>query len=267
MLQEQIPQQTEQPQPPLPAPRRSNRKWIVMGIAGCAVLLCGGLVVGLGATLIVNRLGVIPPQPTVRAIQVPVTLLPDQPTAPSTQPAQPVAPQQPANSLGDPNAPVKVVEYADFQCPYCREYWQQTEPQIVDQYVKTGKVYYEYHSVGAFLGAESGAAAQAAYCAGDQGKFWQYHDTLFANWTGENVGDFTNDKLLQYAASLGLDKGTFGDCLNSGKYAPVLDQDVKDAQAAGIRATPSFIINGKLVEGALPFADFQKAIEAALQGK
>ncbi len=270
MLQEQMPQSTEQPQKPeqpAPAPRRSNRKWIVFGIAGCALLLCAGLVVGVGATLIVNRLGVTPPQPTVKALQVPVTLLPEQPTVVATGPAQAVAPQQPTNSMGDPNAPVKLIEFADFQCPYCREFWQQTEPQIVEQYVKTGKVYYEYHSVGAFLGEESGAAAQAAYCAGDQGKFWQYHDALFSHWTGENVGDFTKDKLLQYAASLGLDKAAFGDCLTSGKYAPILDQDVKDAKAAGIRATPSFLINGKLVEGALPFADFQQAIEAALQSK
>ncbi len=269
MLQEQIPQpveQPEQPQQPAPAPRRSNRMWIVIGIAGCAVLLCGGLVVGVGATFIVNRIGVIAPQPTIKAMQVPFTLLPEA-TLAVTQPAQQTTSNQPANSMGDPNAPVRLIEYADFQCPYCRQFWQETEPQIVEQYVKTGKVYFEYHSVGAFLGDESGAAAQAAYCAGDQGKFWEYHDTLFSNWTGENVGDFTPDKLLQYAASVGLDKGTFGDCLNSGKYASRLDQDVKDAQAAGIRATPSFLINGKLVEGALPFASFQQAIDAALQGK
>lgn len=188
---------------------------------------------------------------------------------PSQDPFPPASavPQQPANTMGNPNAPVKIVEFADFQCPYCMRFAVETEPKIIEQYVKTGKVFYEYHSVGAFLGDESGAAAQAAYCAGDQGRFWEYHNTLFANWTGENVGDFTNDKLQKYAASIGLDTIAFNDCLSTGKYAPLLDQDVQAAKAAGIRATPSFLVNGKLIEGAVPFADFQQAIDAALQGK
>jgi protein-disulfide isomerase len=259
--QDTSPETDQSPQPaPLPPAPRSNRKWIVFGIAGCAVLLCVALVVGLGAFILVDRQMMTAPQPTVQALQVPVTLLPEPTLAALMHTQPPGTAQQPPNSMGNPNAPVKIIEFADFQCPYCRQFWQETEPQVVEQYVKTGKVYYEYHSAGAFLGPESGAAAQAAYCAGDQGKFWQYHDTLFSHWTGENVGDFTNDKLLQYAASLGMDKGLFSDCLNSSKYAPMLDQD-------GIRATPSFLINGKLVEGFLPFADFQQAIETALNGK
>ncbi len=256
------PQQTQGPASKSP---RSPTRWIVLGIVGVFALIgCAGLVTALVLTIVVPQFKGSVSQQAVATIgaSVPTPVKVD-PTAAMTT----VVPRQPANSLGDPNAPVKIVEYADFQCPYCMHFWQETQPQIIEHYVKSGKVYFEYHSVGAFLGPESGAAAEAAYCAGDQGKFWQYHDTLFSNWTGENVGDFTNDKLRGFAASLGLDQAAFSDCLSSGKYAVMLEQDVKDAKAAGVRATPSFLINGNLLEGALPFASFQQAIDAALQGK
>ncbi len=249
-----------------PAPRSSNTKWIALGIGGgCVVLLCLGAVVALAVTGFWQFATKTTVAPTAIIEQVvPITpqlVQPDPTRAPAA------APLGVGNTLGDPNAPVKITEYADFQCPYCMRYWQETEPQIIDQYVKTGKVFYEYRSGGAFLGPESGAAAEAAYCAGDQGKFWEYRDTLFSHWTGENVGDFSDHNLQQYAASAGLDQQTFNDCLASGKYAARIQQDAKDARAAGVSATPSFLINGKLLEGALPFAAFQQMIEAALQGK
>ena len=276
MLEEQKTTLPEDPQPPAPAPQRSNGKWILLGIGGgCSLLACAAVIAALAGSALYPFFRRVSQAPTAIAQQVPATIevgAPTQQPEPNSLPTATMAPQQPArgrpaNTMGDPHAPVKIVEYADFQCPYCMRYSQQTEPQIIDQYVKSGKVFYEYRSVGAFLGPESGAAAQAAYCAGDQGKFWEYHNTLFANWTGENVGDFTNDNLQKYAASLGLDKALFNDCLSSGKYASRLDEDMKSAQAAGVRATPSFVINGRLVEGALPFADFQQVIESALQGK
>ncbi len=176
-------------------------------------------------------------------------------------------PEAKANTMGDPQASVKIIEYADFQCPFCVRFWQETEPQIISTYVATGKVVYEYRSVGAFIGPDSALAAEAAYCAGDQGKFWEYHDVLFSNWTGENVGDFTPFKLSLYAATVGLDQITLDDCVSQGKYIGRVQQDVTDADASGIKATPSFLINGKLLEGAQPFDVFQQAIESALQGK
>ncbi len=249
----------EQIQPEAPqtqAPPRSNRKWIALALGGgCALLACAALVVGVVGTAfypaIRQTLGGETPAPAVASLPVQST----------------PAVQQSGNTLGDPNAPVKIIEYADFQCPYCRMYWQDTEPQIVDTYVKTGKVYYEYRSVGAYLGEESQAAAEAAYCAGDQGKFWEYHDSLFSHWTGENVGDFTPEKLQQYAASVGLDQVAFQECLSSGKQADRVQQDLQNAQKDGIKGTPSFLINGTLIEGAQPFSAFQQAIEQALQGK
>lgn len=176
------------------------------------------------------------------------------------------------NKTGDPDAPITITEFSDYQCPFCARFAENTEQQLVETYVATGKVYFIYRSFGTFIGPESAAAAEASYCAGDQGQFWQYHDLLFANQTGENVGDYTDRKLLAFAESLGLDMTAFRECFNGGKYSQAVTQDGTDALAAGIKATPSFVItytvNGetrtRLIEGAQPFEIFQQEIEAAL---
>jgi len=174
-------------------------------------------------------------------------------------------PQVNANGMGDPNAPVKIIEYSDFQCPYCARFTKETEQQIIDAYVATGKVYFEYHSFGEFIGVESRRAAEAAYCAGDQNKFWPMHDIIFANQTSENAGAFTDKRLTAFADKVGLDAGKFSDCFSSGKYAARVTQDGTDGTAAGVKATPSFTINGKLFEGAQPFSAFQTEIDALLK--
>ncbi len=176
------------------------------------------------------------------------------------------------NGAGDPNAPIKIEEFSDFQCPYCDRFVKQTEAQLVSAYVDTGKVYFVYRSFGEFIGPESRAAAEAAYCAGDQNKFWEMHDILFANQTGENIGDFTDKRLTAFAESIGLDMGKFNSCVSANTYSSRVDQDAKDGLAAGIQATPSFVlsytVNGQvktvLIEGAQPFSEFQSKIEAAL---
>lgn len=176
------------------------------------------------------------------------------------------------NKVGDPNAKVKITEYSDFQCPYCRIFFENTEAQLMEQYVDTGIAYFEYKSVGGFIGPESKDAAEAAYCAGDQGLFFEMHDVIFANQTGENVGAFSERRLEALAESINLDMAAYKDCFSSGNYADLAEQDAKDATAAGIRATPSFIItyevNGeaqtRLIEGAQPVDVFGQEIEAAL---
>jgi protein-disulfide isomerase len=179
-------------------------------------------------------------------------------------------PQVKFNAMGDPNAPVKIVEYSDFQCPYCGQFTTQTEQKIIDAYIATGKVYFEYRSFGGFIGPESGRTAEAAYCAGDQEKFWEMHDIIFANQKGENQGDFADKYLVALAKKLGLDMNAFNTCFDGGKYAQKVTQDGVDGAQAGIKATPSFVVNGVLVEGALPFDspnqpnDFKRTIEAAL---
>jgi protein-disulfide isomerase len=171
------------------------------------------------------------------------------------------------NSTGDPNAPVKLIEYSDFQCPYCKLFSDQTEKRIVDNYIATGKVYYTYVPFGPggnYIGQESKDAAMAAFCAGDQGKFWEYHDILFANQTGENVGDFTEKRLMAMAEALGLDLGKFQSCYKSQQFETQLAQGISEGLKAGIGGTPSFLVNGQKIEGAQPYDAFQQAIEAAL---
>ncbi|GAB4499916.1 MAG: thioredoxin domain-containing protein [Anaerolineales bacterium] len=176
------------------------------------------------------------------------------------------------NTAGDPNAPITITEYSDFQCPYCRIFFENTEALLMERYVDTGTVYFIYKSVGAFIGAESSAAAEAAYCAGDQGKFWEMHDIIFANQTGENVGAYTDRRLEAFADAIKLDRGQFDDCVSSGKYEDRTAQDAKDATEAGIQATPSFIIsylvNGetqtRVIQGAQSIDVFAQEIEAAL---
>ncbi len=169
------------------------------------------------------------------------------------------------NAAGDPNAPVQIVEYSDFQCPFCAKFTTSgIEEQIIEAYVNTGKVYFVYRTFGQWIGSESVAAGEAAYCAGEQNKFWEYHDYLMYNHTGENVGDFTEKRLIAFAENLSLDMGQFRLCLREDKFLDRIAQDQVDGKALGISATPAFVINGKVITGALPFDQFAQEIEAAL---
>lgn len=167
-------------------------------------------------------------------------------------------------SLGSPGAPVTLVEFSDFQCPYCERFFQETEPRIIEQYVKTGKVRFIYRDF-AFLGQESQDAGQAAECANAQGKFWQYHDYLFQHQNGENQGAFTPDNLKQFARILGLDGSPFDSCLDNGTYASEVSQDVADGRRFDVSGTPTVFINGEKIVGALPFETYQASIEKVLK--
>ncbi len=182
-------------------------------------------------------------------------------------------PQADFNAMGSPTAPITITEYSDFQCPFCQRFYLNTEKQLVESYIATGQVRFIYRSFGYFIGQESGRSAEAAYCAGDQDKFWEMHDTIFVNWSGENQGAFEDRRLVAFAETIGLDMAAFNDCFDSGKYRDRVDQDQLDGRAANIRATPSFIMTytnsqgevvSKMIEGAQPFEFFQQEIEAAL---
>lgn len=183
-----------------------------------------------------------------------------------------VRPNVEFNTAGDPAAPIKIEEYSDFQCPYCRIFFENTEDALMNSYVADGTVYFVYHSFGAFIGAESGQAAEAAYCSGDQGKFWEMHDLLFSNQTGENVGAFTDRRLAAFAEKIGLNMSDFNDCFNANKYSDLIDQDMKNGITANVQATPSFVmtytVNGQeqttLIEGAQTIDVFKQKIEEAL---
>jgi protein-disulfide isomerase len=171
-------------------------------------------------------------------------------------------PMEKGLNMGDPNASIKVVEFADFQCPYCQLYWEQIEPTIIQKYISTNMIYYTYSPM-AFVGQESIDAAEAAYCANDQGKFWEYRDYLFANHTGENVSDFTQEKLLTFAKKLNLDMDSFKSCLTTGKYAQAVNDANTYASNQGVNSTPSIMVNGKVYSA----DQAEKAIEDALAGK
>lgn len=177
------------------------------------------------------------------------------------------------NAVGDPNAPIKIEEYSDFQCPFCRIFFENTEEALLENYVADGTVYFVYHSFGEFIGPESSAAAEAAYCAGDQGKFWEMHDILFANQGDvENGGAYADRRLLVFAENIGLNMDEFNTCFNGNTYKDLIDEDMKNGILADIQATPSFImtytVNGvektTLIEGAQTIDVFQQQIEAAL---
>lgn len=203
------------------------------------------------------------------------------------QPA-PVSVERPnvnRNTTGDLNAPIKMVEFSDYQCPFCKRFWRETEAQVIDNYVRTGKVQFTYRSAGNWVshniaasqggseGVESQNSAMAAYCAADQNKFWEMHDALFANNRDvEDQGAFTDRRLAAIAESLGLDMNAFNSCYSSQKYKNQVDQDFKDAMAAGIQGTPYFVItytvNGQTqtatIDGAQPFGVFQQELDKAL---
>jgi protein-disulfide isomerase len=183
-----------------------------------------------------------------------------------------VRPNVEFNAAGNPNAPIRIDEYSDFQCPYCAKFYQDTESQLMETLVADGTVYFVYNTFGEFIGSESASSGEAAYCAGDQGKFWEMHDILLSNQAGENQGAFADRKLIAFAKTLGLDMTKFQSCFDAKTYKDTIAQDGKDGLAGGVKATPSFVmsytVNGvvktKLIEGAQSYDAFKTEIDAAL---
>jgi protein-disulfide isomerase len=165
--------------------------------------------------------------------------------------------------LGDANAPVTVVEYADFQCPICKGAETSIIAPMEKEYVTEGKVKIEFRMF-PFLGQESFDAAQAAEAARDQGKFWEYHDALFNAQGQENSGAFSYDKLVALAQQVGLDVPTFEATLSANTHLAAIQSGVDAARAAGVASTPTFFIGDTKIVGAQPYSQFETAINAAL---
>lgn len=159
---------------------------------------------------------------------------------------------------GPEDAAVTIIEFSDFQCPFCGRFFQQTLPQLMAQYGDRIRFVYRDFPLDQ-IHPNARNAAIAAECADDQGKFWEYHDALFSNQQALGVAD-----LKRYAEELGLDTGAFSDCLDSQKYNDEVDADLRDGIQAGVTGTPTFFINGKRVVGAQPLQTFQTLIEQAL---
>jgi len=168
---------------------------------------------------------------------------------------QPRGPQ-----LGSPNAPLTLVEFSDFQCGYCRRFDAETLPKVNEQYIQPGKVRLIYRHL-AFLGPASHTAAQAASCAHDQAKFWEYHDRLFKR---TSPVAFTVARLKVYAEELGLDARAFADCLDGRSYARQIETDTLLVRSLGITGTPAFLLNNHLLVGAYPFEMFRRALDEIL---
>jgi protein-disulfide isomerase len=162
---------------------------------------------------------------------------------------------------GDPNAPVIMVEFSDFECPFCTRFYTQTLPAITEQYIDTGKVKFVYRDFPLNFHPNAQKAGEAAECADDQDKFWEMHDILFENGVAGG-----SDTFKGYAADLGLDTDAFDECLDSGKYADEVQKDLADGSALGVSGTPAFFINGVFISGAQPFEVFQQVIEQELGG-
>lgn len=163
-------------------------------------------------------------------------------------------------SIGDAKAPVTIITFEDFECPFCRRFSQQTLPSIMEQYVKSGKVRIVWKDFPLSIHSHARQAHEAARCAWEQNKFWDYHDLLF-----NNQGSLTTDDLNKYAKSLGLNENQFSSCFNSSKYTSIINQKIDEGTSVGVSGTPSFLINGRLVVGAQPFQAFADVINQALQ--
>ena len=166
---------------------------------------------------------------------------------------------------GSSSAPVTIVEFGDYQCPKCDAWFKNEEPTIKTNYIDTNKAKLYFVDF-PFLGPDSTVAAQAVYCAGDQGKYWQYHDYLYANQQGVQSGWASATNLKSYAGTLGLDTTQFGSCLDSGKYASQVSHNKQVGAAAGVQGTPAFFIIGPTgksqeIVGPQPAATFSTVID------
>jgi protein-disulfide isomerase len=159
---------------------------------------------------------------------------------------------------GPADAPVTIIEFSDFQCPFCKRFHDETLPALLKKY--EGKIRFVYRDFPIReIHANAQGAAEAAQCANDQQKYWEYHDLLFQNQDHLQRADF-----LAYARQLNLDVKTFQDCYDRAKYAVEVQEDVKAGQALGIGGTPTFFINGRPLVGAQPLSAFSAIIDAEL---
>lgn len=171
--------------------------------------------------------------------------------------------------LGDPAAPITLVEFGDYQCFFCNNYFHNTEPDILSNYVKTGKVKVIFKDY-TIIGPDSVNAAHAAHCANDQGLFWRYHDMLYDNWTGENNGWASSKNLLRFAQDVGLDIDEFSVCMTNAIHQQIISASNADARMLGITGTPAFFVIGPdnqvtKIPGAQPFEVFERIFDSDLK--
>lgn len=170
-------------------------------------------------------------------------------------------------ALGDKNAPLTLVEFSDYQCPFCKRFYNQTLSKIKTEYIDQGKLRLVYKDLPLPFHKQAYGAAVAAHCAGAQGKYWEMHDMLF-----ENNPKLQEPDIQGYADELALDATGFSDCIKTDRFATQIDSDIAQARAVGISGTPSFVlgktsddmVDGVMIRGALPFEKFKAEIDTQL---
>ncbi len=220
-----------------------------------------GIIVGYGIGT--YNAGPVVAQPATGQVAA-VPSVPEAPAAPSTPPTV-----DDDASIGDDGAKVTIVEFTDYQCPFCGRHYTDTYSQIKKDYIDTGKIKYVTRDFPLSFHPHAEIAAEASECAADQNKFWEMHDKLFgtqAVWS--NLPD-AKPTFAQYATDLKLDVTKFSDCLTAGTHKEEIQKDMADGMASGVNGTPGFWVLGpdgktQLISGAVPYATFKQAIDAML---
>lgn len=171
--------------------------------------------------------------------------------------------------LGNPNAPITLVEFGDYQCHFCNVFFHTTEDNILKNYVETDKVRMIFKDYN-IIGPDSVNASHGAHCAKDQGLFWEYHDVLYSNWTGENNGWASSENLSRFAQEIGLDMNIWSECMLSGIHSQTILASNENAKSLELTGTPAFFVigpDGKTTRlfGAQPFETFERVFENELE--
>jgi protein-disulfide isomerase len=172
--------------------------------------------------------------------------------------------------LGSPSAPVTIVEFGDFQCTTCGEWFRSQEPQLIHDLVKTGRVKLAWRDFD-YLGPDSIVASEAAYAAGEQGKFWEYYDLLYTNQGVINSGWASREDLRQFASQLGLDMSEFNASLQSNKYMELISSNHNLGTSVGVTMAPTFFVIGPdgkiiMIVGGQPYSVFETAVDSLVSG-
>jgi len=168
--------------------------------------------------------------------------------------------EETGNALGNENASLTIVEYSDYECPFCSRFYRETFPQLKEDYIDTGKVYYVHRNFPLTqIHANAQKSAEAAVCAEQQGAFWEMTDNLSVQRVQGGPA-----KYKQYAGELGLDMEAFSDCLDSGRAGERVRQEAQQGVAQGVRSTPSFVIDGEVISGAQPYDVFKQLLDSKL---
>jgi protein-disulfide isomerase len=205
----------------------------------------------------------------IKALKSLVESRPTQKASPPPKPATGKTGIKDDPFIGSPNAPLVLVEFSDYQCPFCSRFFQNTLPRIKKEYIDTGKVKYVFKDFPLGFHKEAQKAAEAAHCAGEGGKYWEMHDLIF-----ENQKQMLVPNLIDHAKNLNLNVEDFKRCLQDDRYAQGIKKDMEAGRASGVTGTPSFLlgrvndmgeVEGRVIRGARPYEAFKTEIEAALK--